>query len=405
MDRKKKADGLLAGTVLICLLAAPFKETGLLGGGLFHMAFAASVGGIADLFAVSSLFGKPLGISCRTDIIARRRDQIVDMARDMVGKELFTEELLEDFLEKNLRAERILVQIEKQEELLMPLLESACRCGILAVDKGKLWKLLLREGKSVIQKENWAGRIAFALYTLKNYEGKQVLAQVLAKEVKGFLQNRFTQTEVRRLYQSAWAKYRDRGWFRGLMESFVEREETENIRLIQEQVWNLADSIVDPGSEVRCTLGKSYDSFLKRLTEDKKLQEEINTWVSANLASLLENRKDFFENLWDSHQENVEKFLAGKILDLVKNELGNPEKKERNGKFLLKQCRRHVGWLHEKIVGGVTKALSPYDGRKMASMAKKSVQNEVQAIRINGTIIGGMAGLLFYLAVWSGGIF
>lgn len=88
-----------------------------------------------------------------------------------------------------------------------------------------------------------------------------------------------------------------------------------------------------------------------------------------------------------------------------KNELGNPEKKERNDKFLLKQCRRHVGWLHEKIADGVTKALSPYDGRKMASMAKKSVQNEVQAIRINGTIIGGMAGLLFYLAVWSGGIF
>lgn len=190
-----------------------------------------------------------------------------------------------------------------------------------------------------------------------------------------------------------------------MLESFVEREETENIRLIQEQVWNLADSIVDPGSEVRCALGKSYDSFLKRLTEDKKLQEEINTWVSANLASLLENRKDFFENLWDSHQENAEKFLAGKILDLVKNELGNPEKKERNDKFLLKQCRRHVGWLHEKIAGGVTKALSPYDGRKMASMAKNSVENEVQAIRINGTIIGGMAGLLFYLAVWAGGIF
>lgn len=61
MDRKKKADGLLAGTVLICLLAAPFKETGLLGGGLFHMAFAASVGGIADLFAVSSLFGNRWG--------------------------------------------------------------------------------------------------------------------------------------------------------------------------------------------------------------------------------------------------------------------------------------------------------------------------------------------------------
>ena len=123
-----------------------------------------------------------------------------------------------------------MTQIEKQEELLLPLLESACRCGILAVDKGKLWNLLLREGKVLFKKKIGTDRIAFALYTLKNYEGKQVLAQVLAKEAKGFLQNRFTQTEVRRLYQSAWAKYRDRGWFRGLLESFVEREETENIR-------------------------------------------------------------------------------------------------------------------------------------------------------------------------------
>lgn len=405
MDRKKKADGLLAGAVLLCLAAAPFKEISSLGGGLFHMAFAASVGGIADLFAVSSLFGKPLGISCRTDIIAKRRDQIVDMARDMVGKELLTQETLEDFLEKNLRSELILAQIEKQEERILPLLEAACRCGLLAVDKGKLWNLLLREGNRVIQKENWTGRIAFVLYTLKNYEGKQVLAQVLAKEVKGFLQNRFTQTEIRRLYQSAWAKYKENGIFRGLFESFVEREETKNIKLIQKQVLNLADSIVDPASEVRSALGKSYDSFLKRLTEDKRLQEEINTWVSANFAHLLENRKDLFEDLWDSHQENAEKFLAGKILDLVKDELGNPVKRERNDKFLIDRCKCHVSWLHEKIADGVTKALSPYDGRKMASMAKNSVKNEVQAIRINGTIIGGMAGLLFYLAAWAGGIF
>ena len=70
MDRKKKADGLLAGTVLICLLAAPFKETGLLGGGLFHMAFAASVGGIADLFAVSSLLRTRLIQAAQLDVRA-----------------------------------------------------------------------------------------------------------------------------------------------------------------------------------------------------------------------------------------------------------------------------------------------------------------------------------------------
>lgn len=85
-------------------------------------------------------------------------------------------------MEKNLSCELILAQIEKQEELLLPLLESACRCGILAVDKGKLWKLLLREGKSVIQKENWAGRIVFALYVLKTMKENSYLPKYLRKK-------------------------------------------------------------------------------------------------------------------------------------------------------------------------------------------------------------------------------
>lgn len=162
---------------------------------------------------------------------------------------------------------------------------------------------------------------------MKNYEGKQVLAQVLAKEAKGFLQNRFTQTEVRRLYQSAWAKYRDRGGSAVCWRALLKEKKRKISALFRSRcgIWRIPSLI---GSEVRCALGKSYDSFLKRLTEDKKLQEEINTWVSANLASLLENRKDFFENLWESHQENVEKFLAGKILDLVKMNWGILKKRK-----------------------------------------------------------------------------
>lgn len=397
MKRKKEADGLLAGAVLLCLASAPFKEVSALGGGLFHFAFAASVGGMADLFAVSSLFGKPLGISYRTDIIANRRNQIVEMAKDMVGKELFSKEILEEFLEKNVKSHLLLNQLEKEEELLLPLLEAVVRCGILAADKDKLWETLLREGKSVIQKENWAGRIAFVLDALRNYEKKDILAKVLAKEVKKFLQNNFTQTEVRRLYQSAWKKYKDRGWFRGFLDGYIEKEETQNVRLIQEQVWNLADAIVDPASEVSRVIGKGYNDFINRLWEDKKLQEEINSRVSVGLTNLLENRKDLFENLWDGHQERAEKILARKILDLAKEELRNPEKKERNDKFLLEQCKQHVGWLHEKIAEGVIKALSPYDGRQMANMAKNSVENDVQAIRINGTLIGGLAGAVFYI--------
>ena len=62
MNRKKTADGILGAAVISCLLAAPFKEVNIWYAGLFHISFAAAVGGFADWFAVSSLFGKPLGI-------------------------------------------------------------------------------------------------------------------------------------------------------------------------------------------------------------------------------------------------------------------------------------------------------------------------------------------------------
>ena len=47
--------------------------------GLFHHGFlAATIGGLADWFAVTALFHKPLGISYRTDVLRRNRQRLMD---------------------------------------------------------------------------------------------------------------------------------------------------------------------------------------------------------------------------------------------------------------------------------------------------------------------------------------
>ena len=76
MQKKNKANLALG------ISAAGFVGTLAAGGsgfaaGLFHHGFlAATIGGLADWFAVTALFRKPLGISYRTDVLRRNRKRI-----------------------------------------------------------------------------------------------------------------------------------------------------------------------------------------------------------------------------------------------------------------------------------------------------------------------------------------
>lgn len=84
MKKKTWANVVLAASAVLTAAAAPYKDISLLAEGCFHLGFAATVGGFADWFGVASLFGKPLGIGKRTDIIAKDRDKIIRLARDMI---------------------------------------------------------------------------------------------------------------------------------------------------------------------------------------------------------------------------------------------------------------------------------------------------------------------------------
>ena len=70
-------------------LSAPFSGT-FWGGLLFHTSMAATVAGLADWYAVVSLFRKPLGIAYHTALIPRGKTRIIGILRKMIEEELLT---------------------------------------------------------------------------------------------------------------------------------------------------------------------------------------------------------------------------------------------------------------------------------------------------------------------------
>ena len=93
MDRWNNADTTLTCAALCFLAAAGLKilyPESIYAEGFLFVTEAAMVGGIADWFAVTALFKKPLGFPFHTAILPNRRAEFVDASVEMVQREFFS---------------------------------------------------------------------------------------------------------------------------------------------------------------------------------------------------------------------------------------------------------------------------------------------------------------------------
>ena len=77
MQKENQANLALAVSVFGAIGTAG-QGSSLLVTTLHHGFLAATIGGLADWFAVKAIFGRPLGISHRTDILRRNRARIME---------------------------------------------------------------------------------------------------------------------------------------------------------------------------------------------------------------------------------------------------------------------------------------------------------------------------------------
>lgn len=152
-----KADKTLLAAAVIFLFALCLYircRDNVLAAGFLFCAEAALVGGIADWFAVTALFEKPLGFPWHTAILPRRRQAFIEVTGRMLQREFFGKKVLVAKLKEADYAAGLLDWLAQKEhrELLADWLH------------GMIKKWLLAEGGSLAEKipDRLAGRLAAA---------------------------------------------------------------------------------------------------------------------------------------------------------------------------------------------------------------------------------------------------
>ena len=207
MRKKTMADGILGISIAAALASAPFQESSLAAGALFHLSFAASVGGFADWFGVTSLFRKPLGISFRTSLISKSRDKIVAMARDMVTEEILSERRLKRLLVNHVPSAVVERWLKEHRQELSRILTDGLETAFSSLHEEWLWQMAGKSLSALLPAIDWAAILASVMLSFKKYEKKEALSEALAEEVRHFLQDEFTLEEIGHIYHAAWDHY------------------------------------------------------------------------------------------------------------------------------------------------------------------------------------------------------
>ena len=395
---KAAATGLLFVMAAVFAVARAFEPLYPWLGYLKAFAEAAMVGGLADWFAVTALFRHPLGLPIpHTAIIPRNKDRIG--------------EALANFLKENF--------------LIPSVVARRMRNIDVAGATGRFLQTPAGEGTRI---RAGASRLIADIFESLDDER-------LGGIVKGAIASRIRKMEVSPLLGHALASAINEDRHVPMLEAAIRwtaRALDANEPLIREMVhkkanWilklagldaKLADAIIDglrkltvemstdPAHPVRIKI----EEALAQLANDLQTRPETRERVEAIKEQLLDNKSVslWLDTLWQKGREaviraarNPDAVMAGKLGEILRS-MGGTLEKDRRIRAAINQFARRaaVGMAASygsSIVKLVSETVRGWDARTVTARLEAAVGRDLQYIRINGTLVGGMVGLVLHL--------
>ena len=396
----------LVATLMLVLMAAVFVSTRWFAppdqawvGWVRAFAEAAMVGGLADWFAVTALFRHPLGLPIpHTAIIPANKDRIGDTLASFLKDNFLTASVVARRLEgfdmamtaaRWLTAERVARPGRRRGlgPLLVRLIEALDQRAI-----GDLIRQATSERLRAMQ-----------------------LSPIVASAIDATLDRRRHEPLVDAAIGWALRTLDDQ---ESLIRGMVTEQTTWLLRVagIDEKVANsiitgikklLRELDADPDHPLRHRIDESLRTFAFDLRHFAETQDKIEHFKD----DLIDNPAlgGWLEGLWDSARtsivqalSNPEAMAAGKFGEALRGlgrrlEIDAPLRAAIN----LHIRRAAVGLVHDygdEIVRLVSDTIRGWDARTVTDKLESAVGRDLQYIRINGTVIGGLVGLALHAA-------
>ena len=385
--------GVAAAVFLACVLLG--EDAGPWVGYVRATAEASMVGAIADWFAVTALFRHPLRLPIpHTAIIPRKKDQIGESLGSFVQTHFLTREVVEHTVDAA---------------------DVPGRLGVLLAAPGRAERLagdaaVALEGLGDVLRDDDVRPAVAALVDRKLHEtpAAPVLARVLELVVQG---DRHQEVLSAGLQGLARFLHENRLVFRAQLgdASPAWVPDWVDDRVFDRVFAGLLTFLDDVGDDPRHELRRAYDvrlrAYVHALRTDpataarvEEIKRELieHPAVRAWSGSLWTNAKNALLAAAGDPDSELRTRVAAMIRDVAERLQTDPVLRE----LVQRQGRRAAGYLAERFAGDlaalVSTTVARWDTEETSRRLELQVGRDLQFIRINGTVVGGLAGLVIY---------
>ena len=392
---KRRASGLLVFFSLVFLVASAYETRYAWVGYVRATAEAAMVGGIADWFAITALFRQPLGLPIpHTAIIPNRKDRI---GRSLGG-----------FVQNNFLSREVI----------------AARLGSVGIARrAALWLSAPEHARSISR--HLANAVASAGTVLRDDDVRDFIDRSVVSRAR--------QTQVAPIIGNVLGLLTAGNRHQELLDRavalvarlVVENDELIRAKIREETPWwvpnvvddkihdkvvsgiekTLAEVSADPAHPLR----QRFDVALAEFIEKLKTSPETIAQAEALKEDVLAHPavRHFSASLWDDVKASVARYaerpddappgaLERGINSLGATVLEDPALLAKIDGWIVDAALYVVDQYRDEVGQLITHTVGQWDPEATSKKIELQIGKDLQFGRINGTVVGGLVGLLLY---------
>ncbi len=413
LSTKTWADSLIAVSFAGSILTFPLQDH--VWGQLCFIGFsAATVGGLADSFAVSALFRDPLRIKwpekMGTRIISRNRERLLQEIVQMVQHELLTPESIQAKLDKYRFSDLVLAYLNDHggkrdvcivfQKVASDLLNKLDLANMACAAES-----FLQTHAGAIQLSDVFADVAE--WSLKNKYDDKIIS-FLSDELTKMVKSPVFRSRLEELIQTALQSYESDRFMRKAFHFIAGIKAGTLSENAQNWLVHYLKEIRSPSHPFRKQLNHWFKEIIERLRTDEVFRNRVEQAKQGLIdslftrAGLAEPLREWLEGYRQvaaaAEQTGSDPFpwLNGMLDNGLQKFAGDRDKRDRLDGWLKDKAMEWIHEQHEQIGRLVWEKLNAYNDQEFIAYVEAKAGRDLQYIRLNGTVVGGLLGILIF---------
>jgi len=403
LRNKSIAGGLLVGAAILFVIA---RSQGGNWEWVAAFAEAAMVGALADWFAVVALFRHPLGIPIpHTAIIANKKDTIAEnLAHFIQDKFLATEALVAKLKELNPAGHlSAYLTSRKNADGLAKGLALAISESLDFIDDDRVQKIVRDAMNSRIEKFDLSTSVGLLLDTLRKDSRHQVVLDEILKRTAAWLAAPESQAKIAVSIDN-WCdtEYPLLSKFIPNRAQFSKGAGEKIVKRVNEYLQAVN---ADPSHELRHKFDEAVTDFIVKLKYDPTMRARIegikleavnNAPLSEYAKSLLGDLKTWLIDDLDRPHSKIQKKISDAVIGLGSTLSRSKDLSDSVNEHLETVVRSYADNLRAGAAKHISETVKEWKNEDFVNEIELSIGSDLQFIRMNGTLVGGMIGLMLH---------